>query len=172
MSNEVLLIDKEEYDSLGEKVFALSEAGQKEISKKGWQSIGVKDRLKALDIYNALVANKGIIKLTEEKAAKKKVADKTISLEDLSVNIGKLSKEERREVLEKMDDLKATNQKVAREEGFKRLPEDIQATLGMSPENLKKLTEDQRTTLLKQFDGILEVEKEAKKKQVIESMTA
>lgn len=161
-----------DFESLGEKVFVLSEAGQKELSKEDWQGIAPKDRLRALDIFNGLRENKGVIDLTEEKAAKKKVAGKTISLsvEGLRDNIGKLSREERSDVLEKMSNLRATNLKAKREQGFKNLPGDMQATLGMSADNLKKLTQDQRTTLVKQFDDILTVEKEKKKQRIIEEI--
>lgn len=162
------IILEEPVTSLAEKVFILSEAGQQELSKEDWQGIAPKDRLRAMDIFNALRENKGIIDLTEKKAAKKKAADKTISLEDLTANIDKLSREERDSVLEKMDNLREENLKASKEEGFSNLPEDIQASLGVSPDNLKKLTKDQRTTLLKKFDDILQVEKEKKKQGIIQ----
>ena len=151
--------------SLGEKVFILSEAGQKPLYEVDFKE---QDFVEATIIYERLRDNEGKIDLEKEPVTKEKpVTDKTISLEDVRANFDKLSREEQSSVLESMDNLKAANQKTIKEEGFKRLPSDLQATLGMSPENLAKLTEDQRTILVKQFDDILIVETKVKKKKVL-----
>jgi len=147
--------------SLGERIFVFSDAGQRKIAKEDWQTIPIKDRKEGMTIYNELKQNGGIINLEDKKkisliekshkAEIEKVENKGVSLEDIKANFEKLTREEQNEVLEKMDNLKATNLKATKEESFKRLPEDIQATLGISAGNLKKLTEDQRTTLIKKF---------------------
>lgn len=101
------------------------------------------------------------------KSQEKKIEDRTISLEELKENFYKLPREEQNSVLRQLDDVKAKNLKASQEEGFKKLPEDIQATLGISAGNLKKLTKDQRTTLVKKFDDILIVEREKNKRQIL-----
>lgn len=168
--------------SLGEKIFVFSNAGQREIASKDWQGIPVEDRAEGRIIYNELKQNNGVINLEDKKkitlieeshkAEVEKVENKGISLEDLRDNIGNLSREEINSVLESIDNLKATNQKASREEGFNNLPGDIKATLGISKENLAKLTKDQRTILLKRFDDILIAEKRKKKEEIIESLIA
>lgn len=95
----------------------------------------------------------------------------TLGVDDLKANFHKLSREGQDSILRQLDDVKARNLKVSKEEGFKKLPADMQATLGISADNLKKLTEDQRTTLTKKFDDILTVEREAKKKQILKEFT-
>ncbi len=171
--------------SLGERVFVFSEAGSREIAKEDMQSIPAENRVEAMEIYNELKQNDGIINLekkfdfqTDSRASLMKEShrkakidaeekSKPITLEDLKANFDKLSREERSSVLKSMDNLRAANQKSTKENGFKRLPPDIQATLGISSENLKKLTVDQRTILVKKVDDILQVETEANKKQIL-----
>jgi len=163
--------------SLGERVFVFSDAGQREIAKEDLLAIPAEDREEAMSIYNELVKNGGLINLEnnstnnkvsliEESHKKAKVnveeqaiKDRTISVDDLKNNFHNLPKDEQNKILSSLEATKARNQKIAREEGFNRLPDDIKAGIGMPADNLKMLTKDQRTTLLKKLDDVLEIER-------------
>ena len=56
-----------------------------------------------------------------------KKLEPSIGVDDLKTNFHKLPREGQDSILRQLDDVKARNEKAAREEGFKRLPEDIKA---------------------------------------------
>lgn len=102
------------------------------------------------------------------KSQEKKIEDRTISLEELKENFYKLPREEQNSVLRQLDDVKAKNLKADRQKAFENLPEDIRAGVGMPKENLKMLTIDQRTALLKKLDDIVKIERNRQKEEVVQ----
>ena len=157
--------------SLGEKIFVFSDAGQREIAPEDLKAIPAEDRIEAMNIYNDLVKNDGVINLEKKptdkvllieeshKKAKAEEKAKPITLEEAGKLWDTLPKEEKEAVLQASivleDELAA--QKI--ESGIERLPEDVRMVVKLSSKEMSTLPVEGREKILLAMDRIHERKK-------------
>lgn len=155
------IILTEEKDSLAERIFAFSEAGQKPLSKEDWKKIPTKYRQKAMEIYNILRSNEG--KISSEEI--EKVEGQTINISDLIENFHRQTEKEQGKTLSFLDDLRNKKEKIARKESLEELPNEIQVLLNLSQSEWDRLPANGQELILRKM-YLLQMEE--KKPPIIE----
>lgn len=141
------IILTKEKDSLAERIFAFSEAGNKPLSKEDWKKIPTEHRQKAMEIYNILRNNEG--KITSEEI--EEVERQTINMSDLIENFHRQTEKEQGKTLSFLDDLRNKKERTARKESLKELPKVVQVLLNLNESEWRRLPENGRELILRKM---------------------
>ena len=150
--------------SLGEKIFVFSEAGQREIAKEDLETIPAEDRKEAMEIYEKLRQNDGVINLEKKptdkmslieeshRKAKVEAEEKPIILTDeiIGRNFKRLPKDRREDVLRmsvKAKDIQTKQKIVARE----NRPSNVTPIANLSKKSWKNLPQIGREAVLQKI---------------------
>jgi len=168
----ITLIDEEAKPKIDNKVLLISESHQKARIEIEAEEQRIKDNtIDPESLKQDLAFMADLLKKSSPETMvedeKKPTENRTVTIDNLKNNLHKLPKDEQKKVLSSLEDMQARNQKVAREESFKRLPDDIKAGVGLPASQLKMLKVDQRVALLKQLDNVLEIEKQKHQDRLI-----